>query len=420
MYLTELLQFIELHKQHQKGQNLKFKIKIERNQKSLRMNIIQKIITDQERTIQPSDSLLQVEKLFESEDYKQINKNDWHAFLDYSSRPEYLSPLADAVERDRWAEVVFKIIQYSEYSLLDLFRQRVQEIPNKVLFEDTSIQPFSHWTYKQMNNLTREKACIFHQATTDEPRVAIYSSNSIQSASVDLACLFYDIFDTPLNTHFQEKEIVPIFDRLKINIAVCDTKERLDLLKKIREQAKLQFQIFTLDERIKITDPFIIFTGTLAKKLDRKQIEETLSQRKRFKLNEVATTMFTSGSTGVPKGVSFSIYNLVSKRFARHAALPTVGENEKLLCFLPLFHTFGRYLEMLGSIYWRGTYVFTGNASTDTLLSLFPKIKPTGFISIPLRWNQIYDKCMKKIEHLDNKDYACPLNPSKVKNNAYI
>jgi predicted GNAT family acetyltransferase len=118
-------------------------------------------------------------------------------------------------------------------------------------------------------------------------------------------------------------------------------------------------------------------------------------------INEVATTMFTSGSTGIPKGVSFSIYNIVSKRFARAAALPEVG-GEVFLSFLPLFHTFGRYLEMTGAIFWNGTYIFAGNTSSETLLSLFPKMNPSGFISIPLRWQELYEKCQDRIINLPN------------------
>ncbi len=108
--------------------------------------------------------------------------------------------------------------------------------------------------------------------------------------------------------------------------------------------------------------------------------------------------LFTSGSTGRPKGVSFSEYNLVAKRFARAAALPDVGEDEVFLCFLPLYHTFGRYLELLGSIYWGGTYVVSGNPSPERLFSLFPQVRPTGFISVPIRWAQLHEACLEAID----------------------
>ena len=61
--------------------------------------------------------------------------------------------------------------------------------------------------------------------------------------------------------------------------------------------------------------------------------------------------MFTSGSTGIPKGIAFTFYHLVNKRFARAAALPDVGDYEVLLCYLPLYHTFGHYLELLGMMF---------------------------------------------------------------------
>ena len=160
----------------------------------------------------------------------------------------------------------------------------------------------------------------------------------------------------------------------------------------------MNFQILTTNDELADLKNYL-YLPQYCKKLNNEDIEIFLSNRRKMKLNEVCTVMFTSGSTGKPKGVSFSNYNLVSKRFARAAALPMVGEHEVLLCFLPLFHTFGRYLEMMGMIFWRGTYVFAGNASAETLLSLFPKINPTGFISVPIRWVQLFEKAQEAMEN---------------------
>ena len=113
-------------------------------------------------------------------------------------------------------------------------------------------------------------------------------------------------------------------------------------------------------------------------------VDRLLASRRRMALNETATVMFTSGSTGRPKGVSFSIYQLIGQApRSRGGSSRTSGRDEVFLSFLPFYHTFGRYLEMLGAIYWGGTYVFAGSTSVDTLFALLPKVQPDGLHQRP-------------------------------------
>lgn len=332
------------------------------------------------------------------------DKSLFHNFINLSGNTEFLKALPGNDELKLWSELIFKAIQRSDYSLNDMFEHRVKTIPEQALFMDMSGDIPARWTYKQVQLYVREIASVFYRHANNSPHVALYAENSVESACCDLACLFYDIFDTPLNVHFNKETLYLIFDQLEINIAVADTQSRANILEEVREMTKKPFTIFVLDPDAETNEKDIFFLGEECKVADLKDIDQILSNRKRKPINQVATTMFTSGSTGLPKGVSFSIYNLVSKRFARAAAVPLVGNQEVLLCFLPLYHTFGRYLELLGSIYWNGTYVFTGNTSAETLISLFPKVNPSVFISIPLRWQQLYDRCLELITVADSDE----------------
>jgi long-subunit acyl-CoA synthetase (AMP-forming)/predicted GNAT family acetyltransferase len=322
----------------------------------------------------------------------------WHMFLDFTSKPAYLEALPDRETRYHWAEVVFKIIQITRFSLKDLFLQRVDEHRQDILFQDMSQATITQFSYEQVYRHVREIAAVFHDTAGKDPRVAIFCENSVESASCDLACLFYDMFVTPLNVHFSKDILVSIFNQLEISIVVTDTNHRLDILEAARKETKHPFTIYVTDSNIRLRAEEDDFLGERCKSLSEYRIISILEKRKRKPIHEVATTMFTSGTTGIPKGVSFSVYNLVSKRFARGAALPGIGSDEIMLCYLPLYHTFGRYLEMLGTIYWGGKYVFVGNPSKETLLKLFPKISPTIFISVPLRWAQLHEEATERME----------------------
>ncbi len=345
-------------------------------------------------------------EIFSSGKELEIDTAIWHKFLELTGFQTYIQSLSDRDKRYAWADIACRAIQTSNYTLLDLLEQRTQSFPDRILFQDMTQTKPALWTYKVINDKIKSIAAVFYKSKKT-PRVAILSNNCVESACSDISCLLHDILVTPLNIHFDAETIAWIFNELNINIALADTDDHLRRLKEVKALTSSDFEVFSLQS----------FPGDelSARSLLEECIESVpadrdaiLAQRKRFGLDEVCTVMFTSGSTGKPKGVCFSQYNLVSKRFCRAAALPNVGDNEVLLCYLPLFHTFGRYFEMLGTIYWAGTYVFPSNPSVETLLHLLKQVSPTGLISVPLRWVQIQDKCLENMS-----SYSDPESRSK-------
>ena len=351
-----------------------------------------------------SESLLKtVERILNSPNIKQIENNIWHDYLDLTRLPNFLESLDNIQFRYRWAETTFKIIKASDYSILNLIEQRVRHHGEKTLFVTIEGEVKNEHSYRLIDTRIKKIATAFLYVTNYKPKVAIYSDNSIDSACSDLACLAYDIHVSPLNTQFNLDTLKFIHSKINFNIIVTDTDQRLEMLKTLREKHNLQFEIFFTGSLSSQNEEGVIQLDQILSLISHKDIAGVLSKREKLKLDDISTIMFTSGSTGMPKGVAFTNYNLITKRFARAAALPKVGRNEVLLCYLPLFHTFGRYLEMLGTIFWGGTYVFAGRNDADSLLALMKIIQPTGFISIPLRWREIYERFQNTSEHINTK-----------------
>ncbi len=117
-----------------------------------------------------------------------------------------------------------------------------------------------------------------------------------------------------------------------------------------------------------------------------------------IKPDSLATLMYTSGTTGEPKGIMFSHTNIVYKRFCRAMAIPAIGEDDRFLAFLPLYHTFGRWLEMAGAIFWGAEYCFMENPAVETMIENMKLIKPTIFISIPKKWIQLYEYITTRVD----------------------
>ncbi len=363
--------------------------------------------TVRSRSESSAEILVCAEEMIAAAPVTEQDRDLWREYLALTRHPDFLTALPDAAARNRWADTTFVVCEGISYTLGDLLDRRSADHPDHILFQELAEPGSGSWNYTQVRRRVRSIAAMFLKEgpppvleaggsrDQDGPRVALFCQNSLSSACCDLACLTSDIFVTPLNIHFGADDLAWIFNRLRITVAVCDHPDRLETLLAVRAKADFPFLIYTLNHCARVGEKDIHLLEERRAHLDKDEIAGVLAARPRRTMREPATIMFTSGSTGRPKGVVFSQYNLVTKRFARAAALPEVGRDEVMLCYLPLFHTFGRYLEMLGTIFWGGTYIFAGNPSAATLLAQFLQVRPTALISVPVRWVQIRDRVME-------------------------
>ena len=319
----------------------------------------------------------------------------WHRFLDLTRRPPFLKALCTRGARHRWAETTFAAIRASRYTLRTMLAQRVREHPERTLLQESPDAGAARWSYEAVERRIAGTAAALLKGRKSVPRVLILSSNSVEAACADLACLVHGIPVTPLNPETDHDSLAYVMSELRFNVILVQGEEQRA---RVERAGVGRARLLALDPAAPVRGAVEARVAEIVSSLTPGQVERTLESHAGLDLDQPATVMFTSGSTGLPKGVVHTGHAIVSKRFARAAALPDVGYDETLLCYLPLFHTFGRYFEMLGMLFWGGSYVFVGNPSFETLARALPEVRPTGLIGIPRRWAQLRERCLARRE----------------------
>ena len=109
----------------------------------------------------------------------------------------------------------------------------------------------------------------------------------------------------------------------------------------------------------------------------------------------LATIVYTSGTTGHPKGVMLSHRNILWNAYSGSQSVPVYRE-DNFLSFLPLSHTFertiGYYLPMMAGA--TITYVRSMSQIGEDIIA----IKPTVIISVPRLFERIYNKIKSQLE----------------------
>jgi long-chain acyl-CoA synthetase len=111
---------------------------------------------------------------------------------------------------------------------------------------------------------------------------------------------------------------------------------------------------------------------------------------------ELATVVYTSGSTGQPKGVMLSFYAMGVAASGASQALELFSE-DRMLSYLPLAHVFERYVVEQAS-FARGFELYFAEDLT-TFLQDLQRARPTVFVSVPRLWSKFQLGIFKKMPH---------------------
>ena len=164
--------------------------------------------------------------------------------------------------------------------------------------------------------------------------VGIYLPPSIPGALVNYAAFLCGKVPVNLNYTLSEATLADTVKQCDLQTVISSRK----FLEKIKF-APPGKMIFLEDLATKPTLPETLSAFLLAKLMPAILLERKLGSA-HVKMDDLATVIFSSGSTGEPKGVMLSHFNLLAN-IAQCGEVVALDESQRLLGILPFFHSFG-------------------------------------------------------------------------------
>jgi long-chain acyl-CoA synthetase len=107
---------------------------------------------------------------------------------------------------------------------------------------------------------------------------------------------------------------------------------------------------------------------------------------------DLAALPYTGGTTGNPKGVMLTHYNLMAAQAAGQAAFSVMQPGQEvILAFLPFFHIYGQVVIMLNGLINGNLLVLFTNPDTEAILAAMERYQATVFYGVPTLYEYLKD-----------------------------
>lgn len=212
--------------------------------------------------------------------------------------------------------------------------------------------------------------------------VGILSSTRWEWVVADMAIIGLGCVSVPLYANLSDDDLLFIINHSEIKMLIIEGPSYFQQIERIKSRFLAPVQI----------QSFSNYNFELLPSDDDKN--SFLKSCAGIKAADVASIVYTSGTTGVPKGVTLTHESVVSEVTEIFAAVG-VKSSYITLSFLPYAHVMGR-AEMWGSCYNGHTLAFA--QSIETLKNDLADIKPDFIIAVPRIFEKVYASILAKVE----------------------
>jgi len=214
-------------------------------------------------------------------------------------------------------------------------------------------------------------------------RVAILSATRYEWPIIDFAILSIGAVTVPIYETSSVEQVRFVLSDSGAVAAFAETDEHFDKIERLKAELPALRHVYRVDG----TGPAAL--DELARIGGGTDPEAVTARLEAVKSADVATLVYTSGTTGRPKGCELTHSNLLHEMRGAKACFPSLlDKGEKLLVFLPLAHVLARAIT-IAAFSNKVTLGFTSDVKN--LVPILGVFKPTLVVSVPRVFEKVYN-----------------------------
>jgi len=279
-------------------------------------------------------------------------------------------------------------------TLHGLFLERARRTPKAIAYRhfDTHREAWLSLTWEQMHEqVAHWQAALLQEDLAAGDRVAVMLRNCPQWVMFEQAAMSLGLVVVPFYVVDRPDNIAYIVNDAQVKVLLFETEAQWQDLRTVIGQLDCVQRFVSLEKiarngtpRLQCTDEWLPPQAVLQPERERKR-------------DELATIMYTSGTTGKPKGVMLSHHNIIHNAYWGLMTFP-VSTHDSMLSFLPLSHAFertaGYYMVMMSG----GTVAYA--RSIPLLADDLKIIRPTILVAVPRIYERIYNAIHTKLDQV--------------------
>lgn len=266
-------------------------------------------------------------------------------------------------------------------NLAEMLHERVRLSPDAVAYRQFNGQQWVDMTWREFaREIGRWQAALEQEGVEPGDRVAICARNRVEWALFDQAALGLGLVTVPLYYNDRPENMAWCLKDAGAKFLLLDDGT---IWPALREHATALERVVCLnnpvtgDDKVRALDAWLPATGQAP-------VSGPATQK------DLATIVYTSGTTGRPKGVMLTHGNLVIDVARMSKACPEIVDTDIFLSFLPLSHTLERTVGYYIPIY-VGAQTRFARGITELAEDMVTQ-RPTILVCVPRIFERVYNK----------------------------